>query len=185
MTSDDAPDVLAQDLVASGRGDRTAFRRVHAVTAGRLLAICMSVTRERPAAEDVLQEVFVKIWAKAATYDPERARPMSWLGTIARNSAIDWRRSRKMMFEPNSGDVENVASETELVEHRMIRQETETRALQMVAELDRDTECDVRRIYLEGMTYAETAERDGVPIGTLKSRVRRALIRLRTTLNDD
>ncbi len=89
------------------------------------------------------------------------------------------------MFEPNDADVENVACETEPAEQRMIRQETENIALQMVAELDDETEYDVRQIYLEGMTYAETAERDGIPLGTLKSRVRRALIRLRTKLNDE
>ncbi len=96
LSSDEAGDALERDLVASGRGDRKAFRKVYAATAGRLLAICLSVTRERGAAEDVLQEVFVKIWRKASSYNPERARPMSWLATIARNSAIDWRRSRRI-----------------------------------------------------------------------------------------
>lgn len=171
--------------MAVGRGDSGAFRRLYRATAPRLMAICLAVTRDRPAAEDVLQGVFLKIWQSAGLYDPARARPMAWLGSIARNTAIDWYRARKPRPESADRSIEAIPSETEAVDARMIRKEGEAEALSLVQELDADTECNVRRIYLQGMTFAEAAQSDGVPIGTLKSRVRRALMSIRSRLRDD
>lgn len=185
MEDDDSGDTLAEALVATGRGDRSAFRTVYEGTAKRLFAICLKVTRDRTAAEDVLQAVYVKIWKSAAQFDPARARPMTWLGSIARNAAIDWYRAQRPTGAVSDGSIENIPSASEAVDDRIVREEGEERALGLVHDLDEDLESQVRRIYLEGMTYAETAERDGVPIGTLKSRVRRALISIRAKMSND
>jgi len=185
MTADGAGDTLGADLVATGKGDRTAFCRVYRATAPRLLAICQNVTRDRAAAEDVLQAVFVKIWQSAARFDPERARPMTWLGSIARNAAIDWYRAQRPAGDGSDQAIEAIPSASEPVDARIIREEGEDRAMGLVHELDEDLESQVRRIYLEGMTYAEAAEADGIPLGTLKSRVRRALITIRAKMLDD
>jgi RNA polymerase sigma-70 factor (ECF subfamily) len=188
LAEGDLPDRIANDLMAAGRGDREAFRRVYRATGGKVLAICLSITRDRPAAEDLMQEAFIKIWQKAASYDCARARPMSWMGTIARNTAIDWYRSKAGGGAPRTADpqrMETLPSETEPADSRIIRQQSESEALRLVGELSDDVESDIRTIYLQGLTYSELAERDCVPLGTLKSRVRRALISVRARLSDD
>lgn len=178
-------DQIVEDLVAAGEGDRAAFQRIYQATRSRLLAICQNVTRDRAAAEDVLQTVYVKVWRSAARFDRQRARPLTWLGSIARNTAIDWYRSQRPLRQAAEEPVDTIPSASEQADDRMIREEGEDRAIQFVHDLDEELESQVRRIYLEGMTYAETAEADGVPIGTLKSRVRRALITIRSKMRDD
>lgn len=185
MKASDLSEQLADDLVATGAGDRSAFHRLYLATAPRLLAICQNVTRDRLAAEDVLQSVFVKIWQSADRFDKARARPMAWLGSIARNTAIDWYRAQRPRGERSDQAIDTVPSASEPVDVRIIREEGEDRAMSLVQNLDEDLESQVRRIYLEGMTYAEAAEHDGVPLGTLKSRVRRALMTIRMTMLDD
>lgn len=176
---------LADDLVATGAGDKSAFHRLYRTTAPRLLAICMRVTRDRPAAEDVLQGVYVKIWQSAGRFDRTRSKPMAWLGSIARNAAIDWYRAQRHRHEDSDRGLDAVPAASEPVDARIIREEGEELAMGFVHALDEELESQVRRIYLEGMTYEEAAETDGVPIGTLKSRVRRALLAIREKLVDD
>ena len=176
---------LAHDLVLTGQGDRPAFRRLYGATAPKLLRICLSVTRDRAAAEDVLQDVYVKVWRSAAAYDPTRSSAFSWLGTIARNRAIDWYRSN--MKPPLAAEAAafSMSSEAEPVDLRIIREHAEDAALSMVGELEADEEDQLRTIYFQGLTYAALAERDGLSLGTVKSRVRRVLTKLRRKLNDD
>lgn len=184
MQSDPSGDDLAADLTAAGRGDRSAFRRVYQATAPRLLAICLKVTRDRPAAEDVLQGVFIKVWQTASRFDGERGRSMAWLGSIARNAAIDWYRAQRPHRVEVDRPPDTIQSETEPADVRMIREEREDEAMTLVEGLSEDIGFDVKRIYLQGMTYEQAARSEGVPVGTLKSKIRRALIGIRTKLQD-
>ena len=84
---------LAAALTAVGRGDRAALREVYDMTAAKLFGICLRICGERASAEDVLQTVYIKVWERAGQFDAARASPITWLATIARNGAIDWRRS--------------------------------------------------------------------------------------------
>ena len=176
---------LAQDLVLAGQGDRAAFRRLYGATAPKLLRICLSVTHDRAAADDVLQDVYVKVWRSATSYDPTRSGALSWLGTIARNTAIDWYRSKPKLALPPEAAAFSMSSEPEAIDQRIIREHSEDVALSMIGELDAGEEDQLRTIYFEGLTYAALAERDGVPLGTIKSRVRRVLAKLRQKLNDE
>ena len=185
MSADDLGDQITEDLVATGTGDRSAFRRLYGATAPRLFAICQNVTRDRTAAEDVLQSVFVKIWQSAGRFDRNKACAMTWLGTIARNAAIDWYRAQRPPREGSDQAIDTVSSASEAIDARILREEGEDLAMNLVHDLDKNLESQVRRIYLEGMTYAEAAEIDGLPIGTLKSRVRRALMTIRQKMLDD
>ncbi|MEO6387237.1 MAG: sigma-70 family RNA polymerase sigma factor [Croceibacterium sp.] len=177
---------MSDDLVLTGRGDRKAFRRVYSTVAGKLLAICNGVVRDRAAAEDILQEVFIKIWRSAPSYDPARASAMSWLCTIARNGAIDWYRARAkkpvMMTDEKNFQL---VSEDEPADERIIREQNEVKAFAMVDDLKGEEEEDLKAIYFQGLTYVEAAEQHGVPLGTLKSRVRRAVAKMRLKYNDE
>lgn len=185
MRADEPTDDLAIDLLKVGQGDRAAFRRVYQATAGKLLYVCQHVTRDRSTAEDVLQEVYVKVWRSAASYDAVRAQPMTWLGTIARNSAIDWYRAQTKRGPVMLADSLLFTDEPELVDQRMIREHSEQVALAMIGDLSTNEEAEISTIYIQGLTYTEAAERSGVPLATLKSRVRRTLIKLRQKLNDE
>lgn len=109
---------------------------------------------------------------------------MAWMGSIARNAAIDWYRSQLPYRNFVDRPLDTIPSETELVDVRIIREEREGEALALVEGLDADIVFDVKRIYLQGMTYAQAAESNGVPVNTLKTKIWRALIGIRKQLQD-
>lgn len=176
---------LSADLTAVGCGDRDAFRRVYQDAAGKLFALILRITGNRSGAEDVLQETFIKVWNRAPGFDPGRADGMAWLAKIARNSAIDWYRAHHRRTFIGGDAVSFVVDEAESSEHRIIHEQEELRALKMLEELPREQEGEIRSVYLLGLTYAELAELKGLPVNTLKSRIRRALLALRHKLEND
>src|SRR5437016_13580552 len=84
---------LAGAITRLGRGDRTALTFIYESSSAKLFGLCLRILNNRSEAEDVLQEVYLTVWRKAATFDPERASPISWLVAIARNRSIDWLRA--------------------------------------------------------------------------------------------
>lgn len=182
---DEPADSLAQTLVAIGRGDKTALDTIIAQSGGTLFALCLRITGSRVAAEDVFQETMIKVWNRAAAFDPARSSAMSWLATIARNSAIDWYRAHHRRSFVSDAQISPIADEAEAVPDRIIREEREHRALTLLSELPEDQEMEIRSIFFEGLTYPELAAREGLPLSTLKSRVRRALLALRKKLDDE
>jgi RNA polymerase sigma-70 factor (ECF subfamily) len=110
---------LQELLERTSRGNQAAFRALYQATAPKLFAVVLRITQNRPMAEEVLQEVYVKVWQKAERFSPEAGQPMAWLAAIARNRAIDRIRSEKIersrigddegvlerLAAPGSGDV--------------------------------------------------------------------------------
>jgi RNA polymerase sigma-70 factor (ECF subfamily) len=92
--SPDARAYLAAMLIATGSEDRAAFREVYRLTSAKLFGICLRICGDRSAAEDVLHDVYLTIWRRAGAWEPGRASPITWLATVARNRAIDWRRAQ-------------------------------------------------------------------------------------------
>ena len=176
---------LTEALVATGMEDRPAFRRLYKLTSAKLFGICLRICGERQAAEDVLQDVYLAIWRRAGGYEPGRASPISWLATIARNRAIDWRRARGV--RPTAAITEaNEAPSADPSAIDMLLLAEEDRKLHLCLDkLDAAQRDAIRTAFFEGLTYAELAQRRGVPLGTMKSWVRRGLIRLRDCLDDD
>ncbi len=178
-------EALSLDVVAVANGDREAFRRLYAQTSGKLFAICMRVTRNHAVAEDVLQEVYLKIWDRSKSYDPERSRPLAWMGAIARNSAIDRYRSRVRHRHVGDEHLNLQESEAVAADDRIIEMEREEQVWSEVEGLDSESEKELKSIYLLGLTYPEAAERLDLPVATFKSRVRRAVLRIRRKLNPE
>src|SRR5262249_21159487 len=87
---------LQELLEQTSRGNQAAFRALYQTAAPKLFGVILRITRNRPMAEEVLQETFVKIWQKAERFSPEAGQPMAWLSAIARNRAIDRIRSEKV-----------------------------------------------------------------------------------------
>ena len=94
MDADATRSQLAAALVRVAGGDRAALRMVYQDTSAKLFGVCLRILKDRSEAEDVLQDVYVTVWRKAATFDPGRASPITWMVAIARNRAIDFVRKR-------------------------------------------------------------------------------------------
>lgn len=167
-------------IARTGLGDREAFAALYEATSAKLHAVCLSVLKDRPEAEETLQEVYIRIWQNAERYAVNGLSPMTWLITIARNKAIDKLRSRQSS-PPSSGSDEamQVASSEPTPETATIQAQERGRLDSCLDQLD-DTQAEaVRAVYLEGFTYSELAKREGMPINTVRSWLRRSLLRLR------
>jgi len=174
---------LVQALVDTGNDDREAFERLYRLTSAKLFGICLRICEDRPAAEDVLQDVYATVWRRAGAFDPGRASPITWLATIARNRAIDWRRARGPIGWAPVDTTETVADSTPDAREAMLADELERQLIRCMDELEAEANSAIRQAFFGGLTYAELADRRGVPLGTMKSWIRRGLLRLKGCLD--
>jgi RNA polymerase sigma-70 factor (ECF subfamily) len=162
-------------------GDRRALADLYARTSAKLYGICVRLLGSQAEAEEVLQEVYVTVWKKADRFDPMKASPITWLAVLARNKAIDRLRLRRLPTDPieHAGEVaDDQPSALDVLESA---QEHE-RLNVCLDELDAQQRSMIRAAFLDGASYPELAEREGVPLGTMKSWIRRGLLRLRGCL---
>ena len=174
---------LVEALVATGREDRAAFRTLYRLTSAKIFGVCLRICQDRSAAEDVLSDVYLLIWRRAGAYEPGRASPITWLATIARNRAIDWRRSTAARPSASLDDAPDVADDQPSAVDQLLRSEEDGRLHLCLDQLDDRQRGAIRTAFFDGLTYAELAERDSVPLGTMKSWVRRGLLRLKDCLD--
>ena len=172
---------LAGLLRAVSGGDRRAFAILYDRTSAKLYGICLRLLGSEAEAQDVLQEAYVRIWSNAGRFDPTKASPITWLAVVARNKAIDRLRQRVSATDgiEAAADVEDDApSAFDLVD----AQQDANRLAECLEELEEQPRTAIRAAFLDGLSYPELAERDSVPLGTVKSWIRRGLQRLRGCL---
>lgn len=171
---------LARLLADVAAGDRTALRDLYAATAAKLFGIVHRILQDRSAAEDALQEVFVRVWQRADRYDPQAGSPLTWLGSIARHKAIDRLRQEKAtrLTPVEEGFLERIADAGD-GEGDLSRRDALARCLDTVEPDQRD--CLVLA-YCEGWSREELAARHDRPVNTIKTWLRRSLISLRGCL---
>jgi RNA polymerase sigma-70 factor (ECF subfamily) len=174
---------LAAALARVATGDRDALQLVYRDTSAKLFGVCLRILNDRSEAEDVLQEVYITVWRKAAAFDPSRASPITWLVAIARNRSIDRLRagaaSRRMDPIEAADDISDPApAALERVELAQQHQ----RLAGCLDELDEGHANAIRAAFLDGATYEELSARMSVPLGTMKSWIRRGLLKLRACL---
>ena len=177
----DSPLLLQELLRKTAAGDATAFATLYKQTAGKLFGVAIRIAGRGEVAEDALQECFVLVWQRAADYDPMRGAAMSWLIAIMRNCTLDRLRRRKTRPEGHA-----VAEEAlnRLAAPDTASKGAELRALKdCLGELDEQPREAVVLAYLYGLTREELAVRLAVPVGTVKSWIRRSLDRLRRCLD--
>ncbi len=174
---------LAAALVRVAGGDRAALNMVYRDTSAKLFGVCLRILNNRSEAEDVLQEVYVTVWRKAAAFDPGRASPITWMVAIARNRAIDRLRasaiSRRM--EPIEA-ADAVSDPAPAAVERVELAQQHQRLAGCLEELEARHSAAIRAAFLDGSTYEELAARMSVPLGTMKSWIRRGLLKLRACL---
>lgn len=174
---------LAAALARVATGDRAALELLYRETSAKLFGVCLRILRDSSEAEDVLQDVYTIVWRRAGTFDSNRASPITWLVAIARNRAIDRLRAstntRRMEPIDDALYVSDAAPDAlEQFESAEQRQ----RLASCLGELEPRHASAIRSAFLDGATYEMLAEQMDVPLGTLKSWIRRCLIKLKACL---
>jgi RNA polymerase sigma-70 factor (ECF subfamily) len=176
-TSADIEDMMARIKLR----DRDALASLYDATSAKLLGVCLRVLKNRSEAEDVLHDVYVRVWQKADTYAVTGHSPMTWLITVARNMSID-RLRRKRPETGNDDAMALVADAGPGPEAAAIASSERARIEACLGELESDRADAVRAAYLEGETYNDLAERFDVPLNTMRTWLRRSLMKLRDCL---
>ncbi|MEV1050520.1 sigma-70 family RNA polymerase sigma factor [Streptomyces sp. NPDC049887] len=174
---------LDELLVRVARGDQQAFSRVYDAVCGPVLGVVRGVLRDPAQSEEVAQEVLVELWRTAARYQPSRGSALTWTLTLAHRRAVDRVRSAQAAADREQraarlGGTPAFDDVVEQVEARLEREQVR-RCLRTLTELQRQS---VTLAYYRGLAYREVAELLAVPLGTVKTRMRDGLIRLRDCL---
>lgn len=173
---------LSAAMAGMAAGDRAALDTVYEMTSAKLFGVIVRILRARDRAEDVLQETYVKAWQRSARFDAAKGSPVTWLATIARNTAInELRRSGRNPVSPDAA-IPEIEDEAKPVDEWLCDVEDAEALHRCLDELKRDQRRSIRLAYFEGLTHSELAERMDVPLGTLKSWIRRGLHGLRGCL---
>ena len=182
VPTDPAPfNRMIQDIAA--RGDREAFAALFKHFAPRLKTFLMRSGLTATAAEEVAQETMLSVWRKASYFDPAKAGAATWIFTIARNLKIDaLRRDRPVAQLPS--DADETPDDAPDGEALVLTAEREAGVRVALSALSQEQAHIVRLSFFQDKPHAQIAEELGIPLGTAKSRVRLALSRLRTLLDD-
>jgi RNA polymerase sigma-70 factor, ECF subfamily len=178
VNADRDQEEVALLLMRVARGDRKAFRQLHDLTSGRFHGLAERLLSRRDVAEEVLQEVYVRVWLHAGSYDPARGAPMPWLWQVLRNAVIDRLRRDRMPLTDLEEISDTLAAPAPPLEARLDL----TRGL---ARLDAKKGAAVAMAFVDGYTHEEIAEVTQTPLGTVKSQVRRGLASLRDHLESE
>lgn len=186
MSARDEADPVAPLLGRVAAGDRAAFRKLYAEVGGKLFAVVLRILGNRADAEDALQDIFARVWTAAARYDASKGRGMTWLVVLARNQAID--RLRRAPHDPARGNADDeealqrVADPTPGAEAALMAQGEARRIAACLETLAPEHAAAVRGAYLSGKSYEALAAAHGVPLNTMRTWLRRSLLKLRECL---
>lgn len=177
-------DQIAHLLKGVAGGDRMAFRALYSAASAKLYGVCLRILRNRAEAEEALQEVFTRIWINAGRFDADRGRAMTWLISIARNHSIDRLRSRREeTIDSSEGDpFAMIPDPTPGAEARAVAQGEAGRISKCFEILQPAQAAAIRGAYLDGLSYAELADRHAIPLNTVRTWLRRGLLRLKECL---
>jgi RNA polymerase sigma-70 factor (ECF subfamily) len=173
---------LSEAIGRVAQGDRRAFEAVYRETSSKLMGICLRVLHDRGEAENVLHEVYMTVWLRAGSFSSERGTPMGWLATIARNRAIDRVRAGRPETTSVALDEVEIADDSPSAFDGLLLADEHARLHDCLDSLREPHRSAIRMAFFEGVTYEVLARRKGVPLGTMKSWVRRGLSQLKNEL---
>ncbi|MBN9219306.1 MAG: sigma-70 family RNA polymerase sigma factor [Mesorhizobium sp.] len=174
MTRNDITNLILQ----TGVRDRAAFDLLYKHTCAKLFGVCLRILGDRGEAEEALQEVYAKIWTKADRYAVSGLSPISWLVAVARNHSIDIIRARRpAAFDLSAAG--DIADTTPWAEELLIERDQTALLERCIDNLSEEKAAAIRGAYQQGMSYAELAKRHNVPLNTMRTWLRRSLIKLR------
>ena len=186
-------DTLTPLLRDVARQDRAAFREVYRLSASKLAGVLTRMLRDRAEVEDALQDVYIRVWQRAAQFDDARGAGMGWLCAIARNVALDRLRARPEARgfsrvtprgdDPDGDPLAQLPARGPDAEGQMLASGEARRVVDCFDELEPDRAAAVRGAYLQGLSYQQLADRHGVPMNTMRTWLRRSLLRLKECLD--
>jgi RNA polymerase sigma-70 factor, ECF subfamily len=179
MTPKDITELLGR--VATG--DQVAFVALYDATSAKLYGIILRILRRRDIADEVLQEVYVKIWDRAADFDPSRASPITWMSTIARNRALDETRKAKPLSIEETPQALNVPSSDPHPLEALERSQDVAALMACLDRLDPQRREIVMLAYLNGSSREELSQKFGHPVATIKTWLHRSLAQLKACLS--
>ena len=185
--ADDDPErnrqALTELLARCALRDRTAFLSLYQATSAKLFGVAIRILKGEAWAEEAVQEAFLKVWRNARQYDPTRGTPMTWMINVVRNEALDLRRSAQFRHAQQAVELDDglpadagplEATETDSALERL------RRCMQPLAKEQRAC---ILLVYHQGFTPTEVSRRNGWPLGTVKTWIRRGLERIRTCMD--
>jgi RNA polymerase sigma factor (sigma-70 family) len=158
--------------------ERAALETLYDQYSGALYGAILRIIRQQDLADEILQDAFLRFWDKIDTYDSSKGRLFTWMLNVARNLAIDKTRSKEISQQSKTGDIENFVGVIDRQESGVMLVDT----IGLVETLNRlpdEQRFVVEHLYLKGYTQSELAEESGVPLGTIKTRLRLSMIELR------
>ena len=176
------------DLIKlAGTGDQAAFRILYSRLAPTLYGMAVRMTNDAKEAEDVLQEGFTYVWRKASSFDPSRSSAYAWAVMIVRNKAIDRLRSRQRnerLQEKLTSEAGFFAEQDEFSALEPLSRERHVQVREALRQIAPEQRQAVELAFFSGLTHEQIAEKLGIPLGTIKARIRRGLLRLRDFFQD-
>lgn len=166
-------------LVRVAQGDRPAFAKLFDAYARKVKSYLMRLGASSAAAEDLAQDAMVSIWRRAASFDPAKAKASTWIFVIARNAWIDKLRRERVELAYRDTLILSEESEDEAPDEAAVRGQSEARIAAALSTLSKEQRQVVQLSFFEDRPHSEIAERLSLPLGTVKSRLRLALIKLR------
>jgi RNA polymerase sigma-70 factor, ECF subfamily len=171
-------------LHAIARGDEQALASLYDRYRLILFGLILRILHSRPEAEDVLQDVFIQVWKRAADFDESRGRPFTWLVTLCRSRTIDRLRALESRQRTANEAVQEAEESVSDSEQDAMRAEQSAVVRQCLGDLPREQRETLVLAYFEGLTQTEIASRLGAPLGTVKTRMRSGMIKLREMLGE-
>lgn len=173
---------LEELIAACAGGDQKALNAIYRQEAGRMLAVAQRILRRRALAEEAVQDAFVLIWRNAARFDRSKGSGATWLYTVLRNRALSILRS-EVRVEPTDGPLAaDIADEAETPEDAVARLSDAEALRHCLEKLDPRRRSAIALAYVQGLSHAELAGKLGLPLGTVKSWMRRSLMSLKECL---
>ena len=176
-----SPDDVSRLISRTALGDRAAFRELYSATSAKLFGVCLRVLKDRTEAEDVLQDIYIRIWNNAGKHQVSGYSPITWLVAIARNLCIDRLRARRPASVELS-EAEEIPDQSATPEQSAVLAGEASRLQRCLDQLPPDRAAAVKAAYMEGYSYQDLATRLDLPLNTVRTWLRRSLISLRECL---
>jgi RNA polymerase sigma-70 factor (ECF subfamily) len=180
------PNSLLEFLQRMARGEHAALARCYDQMGPVVFSLAVRMLRDRPAAEDVTQDIFIQVWRQAANYDTTRGSPEAWIMMIARTRILDRLRSRSagIILKPVGDNLPDAPDAEDWPEDLAISREDAVNVRRALAELPQDQKHAIELAFFDGLTHVEISEKLNVPLGTIKTRIRLGLIKIRDSLGE-
>ena len=184
--SADVATTLNASLVAVADRNRSEFESLYAATVERVLNLATRIVGDADTADDVASDVYLQVWRKAGDFDPERGSAIAWIMTICRSRALDMLRRKSVAAGYLSEFEQQPATNDEECGPQDLLAATDRKSSVHAAlkQLDASERQLLALVYFRGYTHRELAEMTGQPLGTVKTRIRRTLIKARDLMND-